>query len=53
MDFKLIRGRQPPARVQQDVVELEEQGQVRMRWMGSAQTAGAERVFSGSCVATR
>lgn len=24
MDFKLIGGRQPPARVQQDVVELEE-----------------------------
>ena len=34
VDFKLIRGRQPPARVQQDVVELEERGQERLRRMG-------------------
>lgn len=35
VNFKLIRGRQPPARVEQDVVELEEQGQARLRRMGS------------------
>lgn len=35
VDFKLIRDRQSPARVQQDIVELEEQGQVRLRCMGS------------------
>lgn len=34
VDFKLIRGRQPPARVQQDVIELEEQGQEQLRRMG-------------------
>lgn len=44
--FKLIRGRQPPARVQQDVVELEEQGQVRMRRAGRTETAGAQSRFS-------
>lgn len=31
VDFKLIRGCQSPARVQQHVVELEEQGQVQLR----------------------
>lgn len=31
MDFELIRSCQPPARVQQDVVELKEQGQVPLR----------------------
>lgn len=35
VNFKLIRGRQPPACVEQDVVELEEQGQARLRRMGS------------------
>ena len=46
MHFKLIRGRQPPARVQQDVVELEGQGQVRMRRAGRTETAGAQSRFS-------
>lgn len=31
VDFKLIRGCQSPARVQQDIVELEEQGQGWLR----------------------
>lgn len=35
VDFKLIRGCQAPACVQQHVIELEEQGQVRLRCMGS------------------
>lgn len=49
MDFKLIRGRQPPARVQQDVVELEEPGQVRLRRTGSPEPAAAQPASSESC----
>ena len=38
VDFKLIRGCQPPAGVQQDVVELEEGGQERLRLTGPFET---------------
>lgn len=44
VDFELIRDRQPPAGVQQDVVELEEQGQARLRCTGCTGSAGNQRV---------
>ena len=38
VDFKLIRGRQPPAGVQQDIVELKEGRQERLRRTGPFET---------------